>query len=139
MNNTPVQKNQWVDPVTSSTLIAANPQAWVNHAVAMTASFSVPMQQPDGTWAAASCSFVRCGSHYARCGDSIFVKLAADAYAYYLERKKLHAPAVYLGEVAPDPNDGALQLMLYSGLTHARHRPVIGLHGTAAPPLKAIP
>jgi hypothetical protein len=138
MNKTPVQENQWVYPVTSSALIAKNPQAWVNHTVAMTASFSVPMQQPDGTWVAASCSFVRRGSHYVRCGDSIPLKLSAEAYAYYLERNKLHALAVYLGEVVADPN-GSLQLMLHSGLTYACHRPVRGFPVDEAPQLKAVP
>lgn len=125
-------QGRWVDPVTSTKYIAANPAAWNNKQVAVAASFHPPVKSPDGYWI----------SHTSFKGQRLAVRLTADAYAYYLERKKLHAPAIYLGIVQPVPSDGSLRLNLLRGLTTARHRPAVTAAGKPAPnspPLKRVP
>lgn len=128
------ETGHWVDPVTSTAHIAANPLAWRNKTVAISASFYPPVKQPDGTWLSYTTN--------KKTKQRLDIRLTPAAYAYYLERKRLHAPSIYQGEVMPNPADGKLRLNLYKGLTTARHRPAVTASGNPAPnspPLKQVP
>jgi hypothetical protein len=74
--------------------------------------------------------------------NAIEIILRPAAHAYYLERKKLHAPHTYRAEVMRSNEDGKLRLSLMSGLTTANHRPAALTNGKQAPPkppLKDVP